>query len=107
MGIEAKIDGRVCHAQMEGDMTVYTAESHRQEWLAHCQKMAKRRIELHNIDLSRVGAMDAAGLQLLVALRRRLTEMNGAMRLVNPSERVRDVLSQTRLSEPFAETGQG
>src|SRR5512135_1138888 len=50
------------------------------------------------IDLSRVKAIDAGGLGVLVTLERWARDGNRKIQLLNPSKRVRDALETTRLS---------
>ncbi len=49
------------------------------------------------IDLSGVEAIDAAGLGVLVELENWVTSRDGTIQLLNPSQRVREVLETTRL----------
>lgn len=102
MSIEITVEGNACTTRVEGDMTIYTVEAHRKAWLEHGEQIAGSDVWLHSADLSGVTEVDAAGLQLLVAVNKRLAETNGEFRLVNPSERVEEVLAQTRLAELFA-----
>lgn len=107
MGIEITIEGQVCHAQVQGDLTLDTAEAYRRAWLEHCSQTAVAGAGLCRLDLSGVTELDGFGLQLLVALEKQLTKSNGRVCLVNPSERVREVLAQVRLTEFFPETDEG
>ncbi|MFZ0257169.1 MAG: STAS domain-containing protein [Gammaproteobacteria bacterium] len=103
MGIEVKTEGCVCYAVVEGEMNIYSAKEQREAWLEHCRQMAAREVVLRSVDLSAVTDMDAAGLQLLVALKKHLMQANGPLRLVNPSECVREAVAQAQLGEQFPE----
>jgi len=50
------------------------------------------------IDLSRINAIDAGGLGVLVALERWARDGNRTIQLINPSKRVREALETTGLS---------
>ena len=107
MGIDVNLGaGRVSHARVAGDITIYTVDEHRQTLLTQCQDLAAMGMGVLDMDVSGVTEMDAAGLQLLVALRKHLEELNWKLRLRSPSERVREVLEQTRLAQDFPESNE-
>jgi anti-sigma B factor antagonist len=54
-----------------------------------------------DIDLSKVQYADSTALGLMIALRNRLRERGGTVRLVAPSERVRKLLSYAGLDQVF------
>jgi len=54
-----------------------------------------------DIDLSKVDYADSTALGLIIALRNRLRERGGTVRLVNPSERARKLLSYAGLDQAF------
>jgi anti-sigma B factor antagonist len=54
-----------------------------------------------DIDLSKVDYADSTALGLIVALRNRLRERGGDVRLVSPSERVRKLLGYAGLDQAF------
>lgn len=54
-----------------------------------------------DIDLSNVEYADSTALGLIIALRNRLRERGGDVRLLSPSERVRKLLSYAGLEQAF------
>ena len=54
-----------------------------------------------DIDLSKVDYADSTALGLIIALRNRLRERGGAVRLVNPSGPVRKLLGYAGLDQVF------
>jgi len=54
-----------------------------------------------DIDLSKVDYADSTALGLIIALRNRLRERGGTVRLVNPSERMRKLLNYAGLDRAF------
>lgn len=54
-----------------------------------------------DIDLSRVNYADSTALGLLIALRNKLRERGGKVRLVSPSPRVRKLLEYAGLDQAF------
>jgi anti-sigma B factor antagonist len=54
-----------------------------------------------DIDLSKVDYADSTALGLIIALRNRLRERGGEVRLVAPSERVRKLLNYAGLDQAF------
>jgi len=53
------------------------------------------------IDLSQTTALDCAGLGALIAIRNLIRERNGAVRLVNPTSHVQQMLDLTRAGQIF------
>ncbi len=54
-----------------------------------------------DIDLSKVDYADSTALGLIIALRNRLRERGGTVRLVSPSDRMRKLLSYAGLDKAF------
>lgn len=54
-----------------------------------------------DIDLSKVEYADSTALGLIIALRNRLRERGGTVRLISPSERVRKLLNYAGLEQSF------
>ncbi len=97
MGIEIKShDGR-CLARIEGDMTIYTAGEYRESLLEQCH--SRDGLEL---DLENVTEIDAAGLQLLVALKKHLDDTESGLQLMKTSESVQKALALTQLEIAFS-----
>lgn len=53
------------------------------------------------LNLSGVSYMDSAGIGELVACHKRASQKNGALKLLNPSGKVYDLLQLTKLDEVF------
>jgi len=53
------------------------------------------------LNLGQVGYMDSAGIGELVACYKRVAERGGAIRLLNPTGKVYDVLQLTKLEDVF------
>jgi len=101
MSIELNIDEGAGRARVDGEMTIYTVADHREKWLEHCRQLASDNTPWLNLDLSGVTEMDAAGLQLLVALEKHLVEAEGGLRLEQRSECVQQTLDQSQLGAHF------
>lgn len=72
--------------RLPAELTIYTVAATREAWLA---ALAAPDAETLRADAAGVGEIDAAGLQLLVALRRSLAERGRALHLCDPSESLR------------------
>lgn len=102
MGIEVNTGNGVYHAKIQGELTIYTAGEYQDVLLESCH--IQQAMEL---DLSEVTAVDASGLQLLVALNNHFCGTNNGLRLGNSSEAVREAMELTRLTETFADDNGG
>jgi|SRR6185437_1800518 len=78
---------------VDGEMTIYTCGEIKARLLEQLQAHPKAA----ELDLSRVTEIDTAGLQLLLMTRRYLSEAGLALRVVNPSRVVSEVLELCRL----------
>ncbi len=96
MGIEIKSENGHCRARIDGDMTIYTAGEYRETLLEQCH--SREGLEL---DLEEVTEIDAAGLQLLVALRKHLEDTESGLQLKKTSEAVQKALALTQLETAF------
>jgi len=76
---------------LTGDCSIGRAAEHRDALLAALAADEGRREVA--VDMSGVTDFDSAGLQLLLALRRSLLDAGRPMRLLSPSEAVRQVLA--------------
>ena len=72
---------------LEGEMTIYHAQEIKEQMLAGLESCGK--LEL---DLSQVGEIDTAGLQLLIMAKREAGRTGKALQLVAHSTAVREVL---------------
>lgn len=106
MGIEQNTEEGVYQARIEGDITIYTVDNQLQALLTQSRDLTAEGMGVFDMDMSSVTEMDGAGLQLLVALKKHLEEMNWELRLRNPSRHVKEVLAQTQLLEDFPESPQ-
>ncbi len=101
MGIELNTGTGICQAKIQGEMTIYTAGEYRAVLLEQCHTQQGM-----DLDLAQVTEIDAAGLQLLVALNEHLGGTSNGLRLGNPSKTVLEAMELTRLTALF-EDGTG
>lgn len=62
--------------------------------------MGKAQIHIE-VDLSRTSYVDSCGLGALIALNKRARSRNGAVRLLNPSPPIEQILELTRMDQVF------
>ncbi len=98
MGIEVNTENGICHARIEGEMTIYTTGEYREALLEHCH--TRQGVDLNLADVTEI---DISGLQLLVALKKHLGGTEHGLRLRNPSEIVQEVLELTQLAESLGD----
>lgn len=82
--------------QLSGDVDIAVKDELRAQLDA-----AAEQSDTVDIDLSKVDYADSTALGLIIALRNRLRERGGTVRLVSPSERVRKLLSYAGLEQAF------
>jgi anti-sigma B factor antagonist len=80
MTIHVEKDGTLSRVSIDGELTIYAAAELKPKLLAPLSESAE--IE---VNLSQVGEMDAAGLQLLILAKREATAKGKALRLVGHS----------------------
>lgn len=80
------------------EFTIYHALELKQQLLAALAPVSE--LEL---DLSHVGAMDAAGLQLLILLKKEAQRKGGQVRIVAHSQAVRDVIEYCNMAAEFGD----
>lgn len=74
---------------LPAELTIYTAaETHRQ-WMQWWAQRDPATHDVVSVDAAALGSIDAAGLQLLVSLRRLLAQRGAELRLTRPSEVLR------------------
>lgn len=88
-------DGK-CMITMDGDLTIFQMAAYHEQLLAACQASQ----EMH-IDLSRIEGMDAAGVQLLLAVHKQLAAAGGNLSLASPSDETLRVLTLFNLTDLF------
>jgi anti-sigma B factor antagonist len=86
----------MARVELSGDVDIATKEELRARLDA-----AAEQSDSVDIDLSKVDYADSTALGLIIALRNRLRERGGEVRLVSPSERVRKLLSYAGLDQAF------
>jgi anti-sigma B factor antagonist len=86
----------MARVELSGDIDIATKEDLRARLDAAAQQS-----DTVDIDLSKVDYADSTALGLIVALRNRLRERGGDVRLVSPSERVRKLLGYAGLDQAF------
>lgn len=78
---------------VHGEMTIYTCGELKSQLLEQLQAHPKTA----ELDLSHVTEIDTAGLQLVLMVRRHVSDAGLALRVVNPSRAVAEVLELCRL----------
>lgn len=99
MAIEVKQQKKgITHLSIQGEMTIYNALEQKQA-LAHFLKTSK---ELQ-LDLSGVGEIDSAGIQVLLFLKQESAKYAIKLDLVQHSQAVVEVLELLNLSKYFGD----
>jgi anti-sigma B factor antagonist len=91
------VDG-VCHARIDGELTIYSAAACRdqlQACLADCRAA--------EFDLSGVGEIDSAGVQLLIQAKREGAARGAPVRLVAHSAAVQEIIDLFQLAGQFGD----
>ena len=83
---------------VDGELTVYTCRELKPQLL----EQLTAHPEAATLDLSRVSAIDTAGLQLLMVARQQARDGGRELRIRNPSQVVSEVLDLCRLGEWLA-----
>lgn len=78
--------------KITGDLTIYQVAEWRERLLPAL--LGSNEIQL---DLSEMGEIDTAGLQILIALNRQVADENGSFSIVSCSESVRQVIDFMKL----------
>lgn len=94
----ASADKEARKLRIEQEMTIYTAA----EMKAQLMGMLEKNAELE-LDLSQVGELDTAGLQLLILAKRECLARNGNLHLVGHSPAVLDVLNLCNMVQYFGD----
>ena len=84
--------------RIENEMTIYTAAEMKTQLMGLLGKSAE--LEL---DLSQVGELDTAGLQLLIMAKRECMAHKGDLRLINHSPAVLSVLDMCNMTPFFGD----
>lgn len=92
----AKKKNAVTKLALDGELTIYTAAELKEKIAGALQ--AELPIE---IDLSQIGEIDTAGLQLLLLAKRECATRNKAIEFSQPSQAVLDTLQLCGLSDEF------
>ncbi len=90
--------GKVSVVELSGKITIGQGDVRLREAVEALLKEGRTNILLN---LKDVTYMDSAGIGELVACKKRTAEKSGHIKLLNPSGRVYDVLSLTKLIEVF------
>ncbi len=96
MGIEINSEAGNCKVRIDGEMTIYTAAEYRQTLLEQCHSR-----EGMELDLGEVNEIDTSGLQLLVALKKHLSDTESGLQLTSSSEVVQKALVLANLVGDF------
>jgi serine/threonine-protein kinase RsbW len=90
--------GNVCVLDLAGKITIGAGDLILREAV---NALLEEGSHLIVINLEQVSYMDSAGIGELVACRKRATDLQGGVRLLNPSGKVSDLLHLTKLEEIF------
>lgn len=94
----ASADKEARKLRIEQEMTIYTAAETKALLMGMLEKNA-----VLELDLSQVGELDTAGLQLLILAKRECLARNGSLHLVGHSPAVLDVLNLCNLVQYFGD----
>lgn len=83
---------------IDGEMTIYTAATLKEEMMKYLSQPCER-----EIDLSEVSEMDSAGLQLLILAKREALRTNTPLRLTGHSHAVLDVMNLCNMAGFFGD----
>jgi anti-anti-sigma factor len=96
--IATEIRSGVCHAQVNGEMTIYTATECR-DLLQQCLRSGQEA----EINLAGVTEIDSAGAQLLIQVKREGTRLGKSVKLVSHSPSVMEIIDLFRLAPEFGD----
>jgi len=91
----------IARVKIDSDLNIFTAEALRDRLLKSLGQAATL-----DLDLSAVGEVDSAGLQVLIATKREATLLNKPLRLVAVSASVTELLNLCGLAAYFSESAQ-
>jgi anti-anti-sigma factor len=98
MTVHVEKKDHVSMLSLEGEMTIYTAMEQKSQ--LHEQLMECEELELN---LSAVGEMDSAGLQVLLVMKREAEATGRQLRLINHSRAVYEVLELLNMQGHFGD----
>ena len=86
--MKGQVKRRKLRVHVSGEMSIYTAAALKEPLLAQLEKAGASA----QLDLSEVSEFDTAGLQLVLLAERQASGRAGALRILEPSPAVREVL---------------
>lgn len=98
MAISIETNGGICQLRVDDEMTIYNAVEFRQALLANLPVCAEM-----EINLSGVGEMDTAGLQMLLLAKREAAVYGKKLRLVAHSQATLEVLDLFNMAGYFGD----
>lgn len=98
MSVSFHREAELCTARIEGEMTIYTAAKIKPALLSLLDGCSEA-----ELDLSQVGEIDTAGVQLLLLAKREASQAGKSLRLVGHSPAVVDCLDQCNLTALFGD----
>ncbi len=98
MNVTFNRESGMCTAQLEGEMTIYTAAEIKPMLLSLLDDCSEP-----EIDLSQVSEIDSAGLQLLLLAKREASRIGKSIRLVGHSPAVVECLDMCNLTALFGD----
>lgn len=98
MSVQLEKKDRLGMLSIDGEMTIYTAAEQKVQLLDHLSEC-----EELELNLSGIGEMDSAGLQILLLLKREAEASGHQLRLVNHSRAVYEVLELLKMQGYFGD----
>lgn len=98
MSVKIEKKDHVSTLSIEGEMSIYSAAEYKTQLLDHladCEEL--------ELNLSEVGEMDSAGLQILLVLKREAEATGRDLRLINHSRAVYEVLELLNMQGHFGD----
>lgn len=96
MPVTINTDDAHCALHFSGELSIYTAEEH----MTHIRSGMRRDLPVH-VDLSAVDEMDAAGLQILVAVKSHAVAHGQSFHLLAQSQAVMELLELSDMAGFF------
>lgn len=98
MSMRVENNGGLKLLNIDGELTIYTAEKYKAQILEHLSEC--RELELN---LSEIDEMDTAGLQILLVVKREAEDTNRHLRLINHSRAVYEILELLNMQSHFGD----
>lgn len=100
MKLQTSFDGEAVHFALDGDVDAAATDALRSARIVYAEGLARDAV----VDLSGVTFMDSSGIGWLIAMDTIGRERHGTLALLDPPERVRQLLRLSGLSDRFVIT---